>query len=79
MVEPHHVHWIVGKHVLRYLQGTIKYGLRYTFDKDLRLYGYADANWASNLVDRKSTSGCCFSLGSTMVSWMSKKQTSVAF
>jgi hypothetical protein len=29
-------------------------------------------------VDRKSTSGCCFTLGSTMVSWCSKKQTFVA-
>jgi hypothetical protein len=29
-------------------------------------------------VDRKNTSGCFFTLGSTMVSWCSRKQTSVA-
>eukprot|EP00253_Pinus_taeda_P036026 PITA_36026 len=32
----------------------------------------------ANVVDRKSTSGCCFSLGSALISWMSKKQKSVA-
>ena len=37
-----------------------------------------DADWASNVVDRRSTSGCCFTLGSTSISWMSKKQKSVA-
>jgi hypothetical protein len=29
MVEPRHVHWITSKHVLRYMHGTIGYGLRY--------------------------------------------------
>lgn len=30
------------------------------------------------MVDRKSTSGCYFSLGSASISWMSRKQKSVA-
>ena len=30
MVEPHHSHWIGAKNLLRYLQGTITHGLRYT-------------------------------------------------
>eukprot|EP00253_Pinus_taeda_P009823 PITA_09823 len=37
-----------------------------------------DADWASSVVDRKSTSGCYFSLGSASISWMSRKQKSVA-
>eukprot|EP00253_Pinus_taeda_P014741 PITA_14741 len=37
-----------------------------------------DVDWASNVVDRKSTSKCCFSLGSASISWMSRKQKSVA-
>jgi hypothetical protein len=44
----------------------------------MRLQGYADADWAGSAVDRKSTSGCCFTLGSAMVSWCGRKQSSVA-
>jgi hypothetical protein len=78
MSQPKQTHWIAAKHVLRYLQGTIGYGLRYAANVDLSLEGYADADWAGSAVDRKSTSGCCFTLGSTMVSWCSRKQSSVA-
>jgi len=44
----------------------------------VRLHGYSDADWADNVVDRKSTSGHCFCLGSALISWMSRKQKSVA-
>ena len=76
MVEPHHIHWIAAKNLLRYLWGTIHYGLRYT-GGNFKLHGYLDADWASNVVYHKSTSGCCFSLGSASISWMSRKQKSV--
>ncbi len=42
------------------------------------LFSYADADWASDINDRKSTSGYMFKLAGTTVSWSSKKQTSVA-
>jgi hypothetical protein len=42
------------------------------------LHGHADSDWAGNLVDRKSTSRYCFSLGLAMISWSSKKQGSIA-
>jgi hypothetical protein len=60
MVEPRHVHWIVGKHVLRYLHGTIGYGLRYVSDGDVKLQGYTNYDWEGSVVDRKNTSRCCF-------------------
>eukprot|EP00253_Pinus_taeda_P021615 PITA_21615 len=44
----------------------------------VRLAGYTDSDWASCASDRKSTSGCCFGLGSAVVSWFSRKQQSVA-
>jgi hypothetical protein len=44
----------------------------------MRLQGYTDYDLAGSTVDRKSTSGCCFTLGSAMVSWCSRKQTFVA-
>ena len=42
------------------------------------MVGYTDSDWAGSVSDRKSTSGCCFSLGSTVVSWFNRKQKSVA-
>jgi len=73
MVKPHHIHWIATKNLLRYLRGTITYGLRYIAG-NVRLHGYYDVDLASSVVDRKNTSGCCFSLGSALISWMSRNQ-----
>jgi hypothetical protein len=78
MSQPRQTHWIAAKHVLRYLGGIVGYGLRYAFAVDMRLQGYVDADWAWSAVDRKRTSGCCFTLGFAMVSCYSRKQTSVA-
>jgi hypothetical protein len=77
MVEPRGVHLIAAKHVMRYLKGTIDYGLIYVTDCEIIVFGYTDSYWADSVADRKSTSGCCFSLGSTMFSCFSRKQTSV--
>ena len=77
MCKPREIHLFVAKHILRYLQGTIGYGLKYKND-DLDLLGYTDSNWTGNVTNRKSTSKYCFSLRSTMISWISRKQSSVA-
>ena len=74
LVEPH---WIDARNLLRCLLDTISHGLRYTAG-DVRLLGYANFDWEGSLVDRKSTSGCCFTLGYTSISWMSRKKNSVA-
>eukprot|EP00253_Pinus_taeda_P002151 PITA_02151 len=68
MVEPKRVHWATAKHVVKYLQGTTYYGLLYTKGKDIRLSGFTDADWAGSSVDRKSTFGYCFNIGSGMTS-----------
>jgi hypothetical protein len=78
LVEPRRVHLVATKHVMRYLKGTIDYGLNYDGDHDFTLSGYTDVDWAGSVFDRKSTSGCCFSLGSAMISWQSRKQSSIA-
>jgi hypothetical protein len=69
LVEPRRVHLVAAKHVMRYLKGTIDYGLNYDGYHDFTLSGYIDANWAGSVSNRKSTSRCCFSLGSAMISW----------
>jgi len=68
MVEPKRAHWATTKLVLRYIQGTINYGLLYTRSKDIRLSGFIDADWAGSSVDWKSTSGYCFNIGLGMTS-----------
>jgi hypothetical protein len=73
MVEPRSVHMVGAKHVLRYVAGTVDYGLDYVRRDGVRLVGYTDSDWAGCAADRKSTSGCCFSLGSGLVSWFSRK------
>jgi hypothetical protein len=78
LVEPRCVHLVATKHAMRYLKGTIDYGLSYDGDHDFTLSGYTDAYWAGSFFDRKITSGCCFSLGSTMISWQSRKQSSIS-
>ena len=77
MVEPHHFHWVGAKNLLRYLRGTIKHALRYIAES-VTLLGYTDSDWAGSVVDRKSTSGCCITLGFALISWMSRKQKSMA-
>ena len=63
---------------MRYLKGTLDYGLSYDGDHNFTLSGYTDSDWVGSVFDRKSTSGCCFSLGSTMILWQSRKQSSIA-
>ena len=72
------MHWVVAKYVLRYLSGTMEYGLDYRRLDGIRLIGFTDSDWVGSVANRKSTFGCCFSLGSTAVSWFSQKQMSVA-
>ena len=63
---------------MRYLKGTIDFGLYYDGNHDYRLYGYPDADGVGSVSYRRSTSGGCYSLGSAMISWFSRKQSSVA-
>jgi hypothetical protein len=78
MVEPRSVHWIGEKHVLRYIAGLVDFGLDNVRGDGVSLVGYANLDWAGCATDRKSTSGCCFGLGSGVVSWFSRKHKLVA-
>ena len=63
-----HVHPMVANHAMRYLKGTIDYGIKYDANQKIILEGYVDSDWADSAIDRKSTSGCCFSMGSSVIS-----------
>jgi hypothetical protein len=53
-------------------------GRWYLTNHEFGLYGYSDSDWAGNISVWKSTSKYCFSLGSSMVLWRSRKQLCVA-
>ena len=75
---PKESHLIAVKRILRYVKGTQNLGLWYGKQTTLDLIGYTDADFAGDKMDRKSTSGTCQFLGGSLVSWSSRKQTSVA-
>ena len=77
MVDPRRVHWTAAKRILRYIRGTVEYGLVYECRGSVELAGFTDVDWARCVEDRKSTSSC-FSTGSGVVSWFNRKQKSVA-
>ena len=78
--KPTKDHWVAVKRIIRYLQGTRNYGLKYSYDgsNTSTCIGYSDSDFGGDTDDRKSTSGYIFQVGGTGISWRSKKQTSVA-
>ncbi|CAL2234204.1 unnamed protein product [Prunus armeniaca] len=72
-------HYGMAKRVLRYIQGTIHFGIEYQNGKEAVLIGYCDhSDWSGSQDDMRSTSGYAFSFGSGVFSWASVKQHSVA-
>ena len=78
MHSPQPTDWMRLKDLLRYLKGTIDYGLHFKRDSDISLTAYSDADWAGNSFDRRSTGRFLVFLGSNLISWSSKKQPTVA-
>ena len=76
--NPKESHLTALKRILRYLKGTNDLSLFYPKSDVYDLKGYSDADYAGDLVNRKSTSGMVQFLGSCLVSWCSKKQNTVA-
>ena len=67
-------HWRALERVLRYLKGTMTYGIHYTGHPKV-LEGYCDANWISDADELYVTSGYVFLLAGGAVFWKSCKQT----
>nr|CAN75996.1 hypothetical protein VITISV_022989 [Vitis vinifera] len=67
MQNPLESHWKAVKRILRYLSGTLDYGLHLRRSSQLNLVGFCDADWATDLDDKRSTSGYCVFLGENLV------------
>ena len=77
MAAPRSLHYAAVLRILRYLKGTLFHGLHFSFQSSLTLQAYSDADWAGDPTDRRSTTGYCFFLGDSLISWCSKKQSVV--
>ena len=79
--NPGKLHMKAARHIVRYLKGTTNIGLTFgknTGPEPLKPYAYCDSDWAQCLDTRKSTSGYVIMLNGAAVSWISKRQPTVA-
>ena len=73
MQQPHESHWQAAKRILRYLQGTLHYGVFYLSITTVSLSGYIDSDWEGDSSNQWSTASYVFQLDSGPISWLSKK------
>ncbi|KAI3768676.1 hypothetical protein L2E82_19506 [Cichorium intybus] len=78
MSKPTESHFAAAKRVLRYIQGTLDYGIWYKRKGKGKMEIFTDSDFAGDLTDRKSTSGYAVLWDGAAVSWSSKKQSIVA-
>jgi hypothetical protein len=73
MNNPGKEHWEVVKWTLRYLRGTATHTLCFE-GSNVVLQGYVDSDMAGDKYSRRSTTWYVFTIGETLVSWISKLQ-----
>ncbi|KMQ81993.1 integrase core domain protein [Lasius niger] len=72
MEKPSKLHWNAVKRILKYLKGTLNYGLRFGISQDRHLQAYSDSDYAGELETRRSTTGYLVKWGSGIVSELAK-------
>ncbi|GJW82450.1 ribonuclease H-like domain-containing protein [Tanacetum coccineum] len=78
MHDPRDPHFTALKRILRYVRGTLDYGLQLHVSSTTQLTAYTDADWAGCPVTRRSTSGYCVFLGDNLLSWSAKRQVTLS-
>ena len=78
MHDPREPHLAMLKRVLRYVKGTLSTRLHISTGSITSLTAYSDVDWAGCPDSRRSTLGYCVFLGNNVVSWSSKRQTTVS-
>ncbi|XP_071718996.1 uncharacterized mitochondrial protein AtMg00810-like [Rutidosis leptorrhynchoides] len=78
MHDPKECHMNALKRIIRYIQGTLSYGLQLHKSSVESLVSYTDADWGGCPDTRRSTFGYCVFLGDNLISWSSKRQPTVS-
>ncbi|GJU36663.1 ribonuclease H-like domain-containing protein [Tanacetum coccineum] len=78
MHDPREPHFAALKRILRYVRGTVDFGLQLYASATTSLVGYTDADWAGCPSTRRSTSGYCVFLGNNLLSWSAKRQHTIS-
>ncbi|GJX04163.1 ribonuclease H-like domain-containing protein [Tanacetum coccineum] len=77
MHDPREPHFAALRRILRYIRGTVDFGLQlYVFATTL--LGYTDADWAGFLSTRRSTLGYCAFLRDNLLLWSAKRQHTIS-
>ena len=80
MNDPRTSHMAATKRILRYVKGTLDYGLLFSkanHNQGIRLIGFSDADWSGDVEDNKNTTGYVFKLLGSTICWSSKKHEDV--
>ena len=78
MQEPKKSHMVAVKQILRYIKGTMGYGIRYAKGGSGDLIGYSDSSHNIDEDDGRSTTGHIFFINEAPITWCSQKQETVA-
>ncbi|XP_076932782.1 secreted RxLR effector protein 161-like [Bidens hawaiensis] len=78
MHSPKVAHMKAVKHLLRYVRGTIEYGIHYKKGGIKVLKGYSDSSYNMDVDDGKSTIGTVFYICDAPIAWNTRKQSIVA-
>lgn len=78
MHQPHESHLVAVKRILRYIKQTPHFGMHIVKSRDELLIGFSDADWAGSPDDRRSTTGMCVYFGPNLITWATKKQTTIS-
>jgi hypothetical protein len=78
MHDPRTQHMSALKRIIRYIKGTIEFGLHLYLSSVHKLISYTDADWGGCPDTRRSTSGYCVYLGDNLISWSAKRQPTLS-
>jgi hypothetical protein len=84
-VNPSEAHIRLALHIVKYVASTLQARIVYDGNANLIVHGdqggfiaYADADWGSNPVNRRSTTGYVVKLAHAAISWASVNQKTIA-